>query len=200
MKKIDVILALVTGEAVAWLFIYILRGIEISARLDFLYWLFPVLFPILAVIGLWATYLIGKKLPFVFQAGKFFLTGSFVTVVDLGVLNFLMWISGIAAGPWYSFFKGISFLIATATKYLGSKFWIFDSWKTGFTRKEIIQFLIITITGLGINVGVASLLVNVIGPQFEITENAWANIGGVVAALSSATWNFLGYKFVVFKK
>ena len=200
MKKIDIILALITGEAVAWLFVHILKGVEFLAKIELLNWILFVSFPILAVIGLWICYLIGKKFLFVLQVGKFFLTGAFVTVVDLGVLNLLMFVSGITAGTLFSVFKGISFLVATTTKYLGSKFWIFEKFETGFSRKEIIKFLIVTLFGLGINVGAASFLVNIIGPQFNITENAWANIGGIVAALASATWNFLGFKFIVFKK
>lgn len=201
MKKIDIILALITGEAVALLFLQILKGILLPIDLiKNLNWILPLTLPILALIGLWICYLIGKKFLFVFQAGKFFLTGSLITVIDIGVLNFLMLISGIAAGLWFSFFKGISFLVATAIKYFGSKFWIFEKFEVGISLKEAGQFLVITLVSLGINVGVASFLVNILGPQFEMTKISWASISGIVAALSAAIWNFLGYKFIVFKK
>jgi putative flippase GtrA len=200
MKKIDIILALVTGEAVALLFIYIFRGIVFLAGLKFLNWLLPLIFPILALIGLWICYLLGKKFFWIFQLGKFFLTGSFITAVDVWVLNFLMWVSGIVMGFWFSVFKGISFLIATAVKYLGSKFWIFEKFEVGITLKEISQFLLVTLIGLGINVGVAVFLVNILGPLFEMTKISWASISGIIAAFCTAIWNFLGYKFIVFKK
>jgi len=200
MKRVDIILALIIGEAVAWLFIDIFKGVEFLAEIELLNWILPIAFPIMAVIGLWITYLIGKKYLFVFQAGKFCLAGAFFTVIDVGLLNVLIWISGIASGPFYSVFKGISFIVATLIKYLGSKFWIFEKFKGGFSGKEVGQFFAVTLIGLGINVGVASLLVNIIGPQFEITETAWASIGGIIAAFTTAAWNFIGYKFIVFKK
>lgn len=199
MKKVDIILALITGEAVAWLFIQIIKGVEFL-KLDFFYWLLPIVFPLLAVIGLWITYLIGKKFLIIFKLGKFFLTGSFITVVDIGVLNFLMWVSGFTFGFWFSVFKGISFLVATATKFFGSKFWIFEKYEGGVSLKEAGQFFVITLVGLGINVGAASFLVNILGPQLGITATAWASISSIFAAFASATWNFLGYKFIVFKK
>lgn len=201
MKKVDIILALVTGEGVALLFLWILKGIALPRDLTkSLNWLLPLFFPILAILGLWICYLIGRKFLFVFQAGKFFLTGSLISVIDIWILNFLMWISGIAVGFWFSVFKGISFLIATSVKYLGSKFWIFEKFEVDISLKEIIQFLAVTLIGLGINVGVASFLVNVLGPQFAVTKISWASISAIIAGLSSASWNFIGYKFIVFKK
>jgi len=53
---------------------------------------------------------------------------------------------------------------------------------------------------LAINVTVASLIVNLIQPQFGLSETIWANVGGIIAALVTVVWNFIGYKFVVFKK
>lgn len=200
MKRIDIVLSLVTGEAVALLFLRIVKGIALPTDLINLFnWTLPLVFPILAIVGLWVCQFIAKKFLFVFQAGKFFLTGSLITVIDIWILNFLMWISGITWGFWFSVFKGISFLIATMVKYAGSKFWIFEKFEVGISFKEVGQFLLVTLFGLGINVGVASL-VNVLGPQFEITKTSWASIAGIIAAFASATWNFIGYKFIVFKK
>jgi putative flippase GtrA len=53
---------------------------------------------------------------------------------------------------------------------------------------------------LGLNVGAASLVVNVIGPQFGMSEKLWANVGGIGAAFAVVVWNFIGYKFIVFRK
>jgi len=198
MKKIDIILALITGEVTAWFFYGILKNIGIEIKL--LYWLLPILFPILAIIGLWICYLLGKKFLWIFQAAKFFLIGVLATLVDLGVLNLLMWISGLALGLAFNVFKGISFLVATFAKYWGNKFWAFEKREREGMGKEITQFYLVTLIGLGINVGVASLIVNTIGPQFAMSPKIWANIGAIIAAFAAALWNFLGYKFLVFKK
>jgi putative flippase GtrA len=51
-----------------------------------------------------------------------------------------------------------------------------------------------------INVGVASFVVNIVGPQFGMGKKIWASVGAIVAAFFAFVWNFLGSKFVVFKK
>jgi len=198
MKKIDIILALVIGEVIAWFFYGILKNLGFEIR--FLGLILVIFFPILALLGIWIAWLLGKKFLWIFQAAKFLLIGALATLVDLGVLNLLIWISGLAAGLPFSIFKGISFIVATCSKYLGDKFWAFEKMERIGIGKEFNQFFIVTLIGLGINIGAASLIVNVAGPQFGLTEKIWANIGAILAAFVSAVWNFLAYKFIVFKK
>jgi putative flippase GtrA len=49
-------------------------------------------------------------------------------------------------------------------------------------------------------VAVASLVVNSIGIKFGLTPLLWANVGKIAGIAVASIWNFLGYKFVVFKK
>lgn len=137
------------------------------------------------------------------QGAKFIIVGVANTLVDLGVLNLLIFISGISAGPTYSLFKGASFSLAVINSYVFNKFWTFSASAQGYggqRKKEFIQFFIVSLVGFGINVGVASLVVNVIGSQFGIADKLWANVGAMIATLIGMSWNFLGYKFIVFKK
>lgn len=133
------------------------------------------------------------------QAIKFVLVGILNTLVDLGVLNILILISGISSGLGYSLFKGVSFTAAVINSYFLNKFWTFKGLGAGKAKKEFAQFLIVSIIGFGINVGVASLVVNIIGPKFGIGDKLWANVGAICATLAAMSWNFLGYKFIVFK-
>lgn len=133
------------------------------------------------------------------QAAKFILVGTLNTLIDLGVLNLLIFTSGISSGFGYSAFKGISFIAAVINSYFLNKFWTFKALKTERAKEEFAQFFIVSMIGFGINVGVASLVVNMIGAQFGITPKIWANIGAITATLVGMTWNFLGYKFIVFK-
>ncbi|PIV42101.1 MAG: hypothetical protein COS26_02570 [Candidatus Nealsonbacteria bacterium CG02_land_8_20_14_3_00_40_11] len=198
MRKIDIIFALLAGEGVAWLFYGLLRGYGREVKL--LNWILPILLPPLALIGLWICYFIGKKFFFVFQAAKFFLIGVLATLVNLGVLNFLMLIFGVVRGGFYSVFITASFLVATFAKYWGNKFWAFEKLEMIGVGKEFSQFLVVTLVGLGINVGIASWIVNIIGPLFGSPLKIWANIGAIAASIVTSVWNFLGYKFIVFKK
>lgn len=198
MKEIDIILALIIGEAVAWLFFGFFKSYGIEVR--YLKWSLAVSFPILALMGLWVCYLIGRRFVFVFQLGKFLLMGALATLIDLGILNLLMRIFEITAGLVYSVFVATSFVFATTIKYFGDKFWAFEKMEKDKMGREFTQFFFITLISGGIHVGIASVVVNIMGPQFGISPLSWANIGKILGIIGAFAWNFLGYKFVVFKK
>ncbi len=198
MKKIDIIFSLGIGEAVALFFYFILvnAGVKIAPLLPAL----AILLPLLALFGLFIAYLIGKKFLFVFQLAKFLLVGGLATVADIGVLNILMEKYGIDKGLYYVVFKGFSFIVATCFKYFVDKYWAFEQTEKKGMGKEFGQFFLVTIVGFVINVVIASVVVNMIGPKFGITEKLWGTIGALAATVVVFTWNFIGYKFIVFKK
>lgn len=210
-RKTDLISALIIGEMVAWLAFTILKTLEFDAviyqtmidilgRKIHLGLLLAVIIPIAAAICLYITSLLGKKVPVIFQAGKFVTVGISNTLIDWGVLNLQILLTGITAGLFYPIFKGVSFLIAIINSFLWNKFWTFKKGETEKAGTEFLQFLIVSGIGLGINVGIASLAVNVIGPQAGISPKVWATVGALIATMFSMIWNFLGYKFIVFKK
>jgi len=210
-RKTDLISALIIGEMVAWLTYTILKTLEFEAVIyqtmtDILGFkihlglLLAVIVPIAAAICLYITSLLGKKVPVIFQAGKFATVGISNTLIDWGVLNLQILLTGITAGLFYPVFKGVSFLVAIINSFLWNKFWTFKKGEAEKAGKEFLQFLVISAIGLGINVGIASLAVNVIGPQAGISPKIWATVGALIATMFSMVWNFLGYKFIVFKK
>lgn len=198
MKKIDVILALITGEGVAWLFVWFIKKSELE--LGFLPWLLPFFLPILALISLWVAYLVGKKFLFVFQLAKFLLIGAFFALIDLAALNFLMIYFGVTEGTRYLIFVAVSFIVATCLKYVADKYWAFEKTEKTQLGSEFGKFFTITLISAGIQIGVADLVVNRIGIQFVIDPLIWGNIGKIAGITVASAWNFLGYKFIVFKK
>ena len=163
-----------------------------------------LLFPALAVLGIRIAAIFGQQFSVLFQAAKFLLVGVLNTLVDLGILNLLIAASGITAGIGFSIFKGFSFLIAVGNSYLWNKYWTFGEKKSKqdfiAQGKEFTQFLIVSGIGFFLNVGTASAVVNFISPQFGLSARAWPTVGALAGTLVVMTWNFLGYKFVVFKR
>lgn len=198
MKKSDALISAILGFFIGIFSFIILKSIDVKAPY---LWLLIVVLPFLSILGMYIASFLGKKFLIIYQAGKFLLVGALNTLVDLGILNILIWTSGIAAGPWYSVFKGISFLVAVTNSYFWNRKWTFEKKIGGmFVSKEFSKFLMVTGIGFLFNVGVASLLVNVVGPQFGISVKLWASVGAVSAALIAWIWNFLSSKFIVFKR
>ncbi|PIP24528.1 MAG: hypothetical protein COX35_00185 [Candidatus Nealsonbacteria bacterium CG23_combo_of_CG06-09_8_20_14_all_37_18] len=196
MKKTDAIISIILGFLIGVFFFVVLKNVGI--KIPYL-WTLIIVFPPLSLLGMFIVSSLGKKFLIILQAGKFVLVGAFNTFIDLGVLNILIWISGVASGAWYSVFKGISFLIAVTNSYFWNKHWTFEKRKEAFVPGEFSKFLAVTAIGLFINVGIASFIVNVIGLQFEVSKAMWATIGAFTATFFAWIWNFLSSKFIVFK-
>ncbi|HHE67456.1 MAG TPA: GtrA family protein [Candidatus Parcubacteria bacterium] len=200
MKKLDAFLSLITGEGVGLLFVWLLKNSP-NIKLPFLYWLLPIVFPLLALLAIWIAYLIGKKYLFVYQLAKFLLIGAFFAIFDLIILNFLLEYFGIAKEEKlkYSIFVTISFVVATTAKYLADKYWAFEQKEKKEMGREFSKFFIITLISGGIQVGTASLIFSFVSP-FLASSIVAGNIGKIGGITLASAWNFLGYKFIVFKK
>ncbi|HJN62424.1 MAG TPA: GtrA family protein [Candidatus Parcubacteria bacterium] len=198
MKRIDIIAPLIIGEIVALSGLAILKNLGIEKNI--LYLVLPIALPILSLLGLWVAFIIGKKFLIFFQASKFVLVGALNTLIDLGVLNLLIFVSGSATGIFFPVFKSIGFIVATINSYFWNKYWTFGKVKKDLGSTEFSKFFITVFIGFLLNVGIASFIVNIIGPQFGQNEKVWANVGAFSAALLAWVWNFFGSKFLVFKK
>ena len=210
-KKTDLIYSLILGEIVGLLTFITFKNIGIDVDISNILksylgfeinlgFLLAVFIPIGAAIAVYITYILGKKHASIFQFGKFLAVGVTNTLIDLGVLNFLIFTTTIASGVFYSIFNVISFTIAVINSFIWNKYWTFKENGKKKTKKEFIQFLIVSLVGLVINVGIASLIVNLIGPKLGLSDEIWANIGKLSAIFFSMVWNFVGYKFIVFKE
>lgn len=130
---------------------------------------------------------------------KFGTVGVSSSFIDLGILNVLIFLSGIASGAWFPIFKGTSFVIALINSYFWNRNWTFKS-QDNANVMEFGKFFTISAVGFGINVSIASFIVNFLDPFGGMSPQLWANVGAISATSISLIWNFLCYKFVVFRK
>ncbi len=201
ITKKDYLLVSIIGFFFGLLLLPILNNLKFSfLEVNFKNALLVVIgFIIFANFALWLTSLLSRLFPVLLQIAKFVAVGGLNTLLDLGILNTLIFLSGIAAGWWYSIFKGISFIAAVINSYFWNKNWTFGV-SDSANIKEFSQFMAVSLVGFAINVGAASLLVNFIGSPESISPERWANIGALSATIISLVWNFIGYKFIVFKR
>ncbi len=171
----------------------VIKNLEIALPIN--KYIILVFFPILSLTGVYVLYRISLVWrPFIFQFGKFFVVGGLNTFMDLGILNFLILVSDITMGVWFSVFKAISFVITVVNSFFWNKYWTFQ--KSG----NFFLFFLVVLGSFLLNVGIASFMVNVIGHPANIPPKLWDNIAALSSLLLVLTWNFLGMKYVVFKK
>ncbi len=187
INKKDIFFAILAGLLVSWL------AVDFLGALGFI---FVIAFPVLSVLGLWLTTYLGKRAKFIDEAGRFFLVGAFADVIDIKTYQFIFFLL-----PFPTFVKAISFLVATIVKYWWNKHWAFNKEaelenKKIVFDKQIILFFAVTLVGLGINV-VSFYFFDRIEAGLE--HRLWTEVSIILSALVSAIWNFLGYKFLVFK-
>jgi putative flippase GtrA len=213
LKK-DLLLAAVIGFVCALFILPIIKQAQFNIPYELS---LIIILPILSVLGMLLAIVIAQKIKVIYQVAKFVLVGALNTLIDWGVLNLLLFLANIASGPFYSVFKGISFIVAVTNSYFWNKFWTFKkaapavlpSGERKSTGKEVLQYFVISIIGFTLNVAIASLIVNVWGPHFNIfglnwapdlAAKRWGTFGALVGTLTGLVWNFLGYKLIVFKK
>ncbi|MDD5489340.1 MAG: GtrA family protein [Candidatus Moranbacteria bacterium] len=172
-------------------------NIAISANKGFV---IAIAFTVLAAVGVAIGFFLSRYIKIIFQIAKFGCVGAANFAVDIGILNLLIFLSGIASGSFYTIFKIISFTFAVTNSYIWNKIWTFKKTDTKETGKEFGQFLMISVIGLILNAVIASVLVNVVGPLGGIKVKTWASVSAAVASICVMAWNFIGYKFWVFKK
>ncbi|MFA6285611.1 MAG: GtrA family protein [Parcubacteria group bacterium] len=172
-------------------------NIAISANMSFA---IAIAFTVLAAVGVAIGYFLSKYIRIIFQVAKFGCVGAANFAVDIGILNLLIFMSGTAVGAAYIAFKVISFAFAVTNSYIWNKIWTFKKVDSKDTGKEFMHFIMISVIGLILNAVVAGILVVVIGPLGGIKVKTWASVSAAVASLCVMAWNFIGYKFWVFKK
>ncbi len=204
MKK-DVAASGVIGFLIAALFLAIFQNLKEKLPFALPYpWLALFISPVLSTLGMGVALAIGKRIPVFLQIAKFLLVGALNTFLDLGILNFLIFLVGTSTGLTFSVFKGASFCFAVTNSYLWNKHWTFQAKRPETnqetSKKEFAKFFTVSGVGFILNVGIASFVVNAVGPQFGIAEKVWANIGALVGVFVVMAWDFLGYKLIVFRK
>jgi putative flippase GtrA len=214
MDKRDYYFGTAAGLLIGLLFLPVLK----AAKPDFFSLkIAMVIVPFFAIatpIGLLVAHYIGRKIYLVWQLAKFVVTGGLNALVDLGVLSMLVFFFRSSFGidakktiltlgiaiTFYSLYKATSFIIANINSYFWNKYWTFEKKSTGKAGVEFFQFFVVSFVGFLINVIVASYVFKSIPAAASLNSDQWGLIGAAAGSIAGLVWNFVGYKFWVFKK
>ena len=116
-------------------------------------------------------------------------------------------ITGQKEGYAYAIQKGFSFMIAVTFSYFMNKYWAFQDKNKEQEGKKFSQFLFVSLIGMAVNMTAATVVVTYLQAPVTSTLNMsfltpqmWVNIGALSGSAAGLLWNFVGYKFWVFKK
>jgi len=197
MTKKDLYASLVIGAAVGLLVQPILSNIVTSIHLTILTRIgIFVLFALFAPFALWLCSLVGKVWRAFYQFGQFAAVGTLNSFIDIGIFNLETFLYAAPISiPIFAVLKAISFLFATTNSFFWNRNWTFGS-KDKVNAGEVTGFYTVALIGWGLNVFVATLVKSA-GPETKVWIDVVSPIAGILVTFA---WNFLGYKYFVFKK
>lgn len=198
MKKTNLAVAIAAGVLVGLLTIPTINNLPLPSGLVALGTIaVAISLGLLTIGGYILSEILARFLKIFSQLGRFAVVGVLNTVLDFAILNLLIDATGLSSGLGFSVIKATSFIVAVTNSYFWNKYWTFEVQSQ--VSKEFVQFITISLIGLLANVGAASLVVNILAPE-GANLTAWANLGALAGTFAGLAWNFVGYKFIVFKE
>jgi len=131
-----------------------------------------------------------------FEFIRFGIVGFSNTVLDYGVMNILMWTLKINQGIGFVLIKLFSIILAVIISYYLNKWWTFRVQNT--SKQQFTQFLILSIITIGVNVVLASYLVDYV--DLRLNKYLWANIASFVGAIIAIALRYFGSRHIFKKK
>ncbi|OGD89149.1 hypothetical protein A3I53_03195 [Candidatus Curtissbacteria bacterium RIFCSPLOWO2_02_FULL_40_13b] len=195
MTKRDVFLTLAGSALVGLYLIPTLLNTGTLNKIPSPFIILFVVIPTLSLLGMFFVHLISKKIAILWQIAKFALVGFLNTAIDFGILNFLSVIFSVTKGAGIIPINAVSVSFAIINSFYWNKDWVFASRK----QANFITFAIITVIGLSINTAIVYILTTFFRPTIVDSPTLWANFAKALATIVSMVWNFLGYRFIVFR-
>jgi putative flippase GtrA len=199
-RKIDYLIAPILGF-VTVLFVWpALKNIQVGGT-SLVVSLF-VIVPVCWIFGIWFGKFLSRWLAVMYQFAKFVVVGFLNTSIDFGVLNLLSIYTGLTKGILIGGVNVPGFALAAVNSYFMNKFWVFRKLRKPGEKvsySDFFTFVVVVIIGVFINGGIVILLTTYVNPLAGLSAERWLNVSKVVATTVSLVWNFVGFKFLVFR-
>ena len=130
------------------------------------------------------------------QMLRFGLAGGLNTLIDLLILNSLLWLFPTNSTRMLLAYNSLAYSIGAINSFLLNKYWTFGQ-KQRTTRGEVARFTLVTIGGIlwsSLILWLASLALH----SFLLNATVWANVSKLVAIGGTALISYLGMRLWVF--
>jgi putative flippase GtrA len=125
------------------------------------------------------------------QVLRFAVVGGLNTLIDYGLYNFFYKVVGLPL----LVSNTMSVSIAIVNSFLWNRYWTFGRGDERDWHQQALPFLAISLVGLVIN----TIGVGVLHAIFGADSLLAINLYKLVASVLSLTWNFVGYRYIVFR-
>jgi putative flippase GtrA len=130
------------------------------------------------------------------QMLRFALAGGLNTLVDLLILNGLLWLFPTNSSSMLLAFNSLAYSIGAINSFLLNKYWTFGQ-KQRTTRAELARFTLVTMCGIAWSGAILWLASRVLR-SFLFNATVWANLSKLVAIAGTALISYLGMRLWVF--
>jgi putative flippase GtrA len=130
------------------------------------------------------------------QVLRFRLVGGLNTLVDLLLLNGLLWLLPTTSSLMLLAYNSLAYSLGALNSFLLNKYWTFGK-KQRTTRRELARFTLTTLFGIGWSTSIIWLASNALHP-FLVNTTVWANASKVIAIGGTALISYLGMRLWVF--
>ncbi len=128
---------------------------------------------------------------------KFSIVGFTNALVDIGVLNLLLWLEPTRDAYMLAIYNGVALVLANVNSYLGNTMWTFRG-RANHSRRQTSLFLIQALINISVSNGLFYLLVRFL-LIYDVMP-AWiaGNTAKIISVVIASTISFFLMRYVVF--
>ncbi len=130
------------------------------------------------------------------QMLRFGLVGGLNTLVDVLILNGLLWLFPTTSTLTLLVYSSLAFSLGAVNSFLLNKYWTFGH-RQKTTWREMVRFSLTTLCGIGWSSIILWLASNALQP-FLVNTTVWANASKALAIAGTALISYLGVRLWVF--
>ncbi len=130
------------------------------------------------------------------QVLRFSVVGGLNTLVDLGILNALLWLYPTTSIPTLLSYNVLAYGMGAVNSFLFNKYWTFGQ-KQRTTSRELVRFTVTTLCGIAWS-SLILWLASLFFLPLLVNRTVWANASKVVAIGGTALISYLAMRLWVF--
>lgn len=130
------------------------------------------------------------------QMLRFALAGALNTLLDLLILNSLLWLFPTRSSTTLLAYNSLAYSVGAINSFLLNKYWTFGQ-KQRTTRAELARFTLITMFGIAWSSAILWLASRALH-SFLFNATVWANVSKLAAIAGTALISYLGMRLWVF--